>query len=128
VKALIDTHALIWWLQDSSRLPKKWREAIDDAANDIRVSAASLYEIRWKAAIEKLPQAPRIVAAVETVMRSGAMAVVAISGEHALTAGGLAPAHRDPFDRIIAAQSMVEGVEVVSKDKALSALGAKRVW
>lgn len=128
MRAIADTHALIWWLQDSPKLPERWREAFDDAANDIRISAVTLYEVRWKATLEKLPGAPRIVAALEQIVRDGDTLVLAITGDHAAVAGSLPPVHRDPFDRLLAGQAIVEGMEIVSKDEKLSALGARRLW
>jgi len=128
MRAIADTHALIWWLQDSAKLPKRWRDAFDDGANDIRMSAVTLYEVRWKATLEKLPEAPRIIAALEQIIRDGDTPVLPISGDHAATAGSLPAIHRDPFDRLLAAQAIVEGLEIVSKDEKLSALGAKRLW
>src|SRR5262249_31446862 len=107
MRAIVDTHALIWWLQDSTKLPNRWRDAFDDGANDIRMSAVTLYEIHWKATFNKLPEAPQIIAALGQVVRDGDTPVIPISGDHASAAGLLPPLHRDPFDRLLAAQAIV---------------------
>lgn len=128
VKLLLDTHALLWWWNDSSRLPPRVRARVADPAVEIIVSAASAWEIATKYRIGTLPAGGRIIAQWEERLQRDRFTQLAISASHALKAGSMPGAHRDPFDRVLAAQSLLEGVPCASGDEALELLGAERVW
>lgn len=126
MKYIIDTHALIWWLRDRPALSARARAAIADPQNEIVVSAVSHYEIAFKAAIGKLDN--DIVVMLPLILRQERFQGLDLTPDVALAAGRLPPEHRDPWDRIIAMQSMTTGWPVITSDPAISALGAKTVW
>ena len=125
---LLDTHVLLWWWSDPARLTDTVLALLKDSRNRVLVSAASAWEVATKYRIGKLPAGGRIVAEWEERIATDGFLQLAVSHAHALKAGSLEGAHRDPFDRMLAAQSLIEDVPVVSSDAALSTLGAARVW
>jgi PIN domain nuclease of toxin-antitoxin system len=109
---LLDTHALLWWLADEGLSPAA-RDAIADPTNVVSVSAASAWEISIKKTLGKLT-APDDLA--EQVGSSG-FAALPITIAHGLTAGMLQRHHDDPFDRMLIAQAITEGLTIVTRDK-----------
>lgn len=104
-KYLIDTHILLWWLFNDSRLDERSREIIGNINNEILVSSASAWEISTKYRIGKLPEAKYLVENyLETLQKAGFLEL-SITNIHALRAGLLEINHRDPFDRMIMAQA-----------------------
>ncbi len=110
---LLDTHVLLWWLADNPRLPKEIRTRIADPDSLIFVSAASIWEIGIKRAIGKLEAPAELVAVIHEEGFLG----LPIELLHAETASLLPPHHRDPFDRMLIAQSMLEKLTVVTADR-----------
>ncbi len=109
---LLDTHILLWWLDDHALLPVNAREAIADTDNLIILSAAVVWEIRIKQGIGKLEIAPNFYA----VIKEQGFEMLAITPDHAYAVGDLPKHHRDPFDRILIAQAMLEGFTLVTHD------------
>ena len=128
MRLLLDTHALLWWWSDDERLSKKARTAIADERNDVFVSAASAWEVAIKHRLGKLPGMPEAESRFVELVAADGFATLPISQHHALRAGGLAQAHRDPFDRMLAAQGEIEGLTLVTCDAALSAFAVRRLW
>jgi PIN domain nuclease of toxin-antitoxin system len=128
VRLLLDTHALLWWLDGDRRLPPKVRRAIADQSNTILVSAASAWEITTKARLGKLPGALDVAADVAGCVAGQGFAELDISILHAQRAGGLPGAHRDPFDRMLVAQAQLEDIAVVSDDEAFDEYKLRRFW
>jgi PIN domain nuclease of toxin-antitoxin system len=126
VKFIVDTHALIWWLNDRPVLSARARSTLANPRNEIVISAVSHYEIAFKAAIGKLDD--DLVVALPLLLRQERFQGLDVTPEVALAAGRLPPIHRDPWDRIIAMQSMTNGWPVITSDPAISELGAKTVW
>lgn len=126
MKLLLDTHAFAWALAHSARLPEPVRDRITDPANDVWVGAATVYELDYKRSLDRelaiLP-ADLVAAGV----RLG-YAWLDITPEHARIAANLDRDHKDPWDRLIAAQAIAEDLTVVTKDRALAALGARSIW
>ena len=127
-RLLLDTHAALFWWARSATLSTAARDAIADEGSDILFSAASAWEIATKFRIGKLafvgdPQVhvPRLVA-------EHGFEMLPISVEHGLRAGSLQGDHRDPFDRLIAAQALMGGFAVVTRDPEIAAFGCKVVW
>jgi PIN domain nuclease of toxin-antitoxin system len=113
VRLLLDTHALLWWLEGNDALGPQARALIEDPANDVLVSAVSLWEIVIKARIGKLrADLGEIVGAVE----QEGFAMLGISSEHLLALSELPQHHRDPFDHLLIAQAIVEGASFVTAD------------
>ena len=125
---LLDTHALLWWLADDPGLSTRAKAAIADEANTIYVSAASAWEITTKYRIGKLPGVAAIVADLDAVIGDQGFIALPISLRHGQTAGSLPGPHRDPFDRMLIAQAMLEGLTLVSNDQAFDIYGVARVW
>ena len=128
LRILLDTHALLWWLFDDSRLSRRAREAIAAPEHDILVSAASAWEIATKHRIGKLPEAGDVPVRLLDYLRKARFAVLPISAEHALAAGALPGPHRDPFDRMLMAQAQAEGLAVISADPVFAAYGVETRW
>lgn len=116
MKLLLDTHVVVWWSTGSSRVPMNWVEAIVDPANDVAVSAATAWEIEIKKRAGKL-DFPRTALEVATENRFG---LLPISFEASTLAGQLDWDHRDPFDRMLAAQSIEHGLTIVTSDRELA--------
>jgi PIN domain nuclease of toxin-antitoxin system len=112
VKVLLDTHILLWWLANDPHLPPEARGAITDPATEIRVSAASAWEIAVKRSAGRL-EAPDDLG--DALAHHG-FDPLAITVEHALTAGSLPLHHRDPFDRMLIAQAQVESLILITVD------------
>lgn len=101
---------------------------IKDPDNTVLVSSASAWEIATKHRIGKLPGGEAVAPNLAELLRLERMGTLPIDLDHALLAGRLEHSHRDPFDRMIAAQAVLENIPVVSRDGVLSELGAARLW
>ena len=112
---LLDTHALLWWLEDNPKLSKKARYAIQDCKNLVFISAAVVWEIIIKNGIGKL----EIPDDFPEVLATQSFLQLSITVEHAIEVRNLPPIHQDPFDRILIAQTRVEGLTFVTKDQNL---------
>ena len=128
LKLLLDTHALLWWWKDDPRLSKRAAKAIADEANIVLVSAASAWEIATKHRIGKLPGAESAVRDFNELIVVDGFGHLAVSYQHAIKAGGFDIAHRDPFDRMLAAQSIIEGAALVTDDAAMKLFCVKCFW
>jgi len=119
VNLLLDTHALLWWLDDPARLAPQAKEAIEEPGNVVFVSAAVAWEMSIKHAAGKL----RCPDDLESVMALNGFRPLAISIRHALNAGALPAHHTDPFDRLLVAQAQAEGLTLVTRDRAIPVYG-----
>jgi PIN domain nuclease of toxin-antitoxin system len=128
VKILLDTHALLWATLSPSFLSREASTIIADEANVILVSAASAWEIATKVRIGKLPGAETLEKEFLDVMEDAGYTLLAIDVACALRAGRLGGEHRDPFDRMIAAQALAEDIPVLSADSKLDTFGIRRIW
>lgn len=129
VEFLLDTHVLLWALTDPARLGPTGRTLIEDPESNLLISAASAWEISTKRRLGKLPQSDVLVVGFDRhLARLGARSVD-VTTDHALLAGSLEWSHRDPFDRMLAAQCMVESIALITKDSAFDDLaGVVTVW
>jgi PIN domain nuclease of toxin-antitoxin system len=109
---LLDTHALLWWLDDNPSMTKNAKEIISDGMNAVFVSAAVIWEIEIKKALGKL----RIPSDFREVLDHQSFEMLPVTVEHAHEVGSLPNLHRDPFDRMVIAQARVEGFTVVTRD------------
>jgi PIN domain nuclease of toxin-antitoxin system len=109
---LLDTHALLWWLDDHPSLSKKARTSISDGMNSVFVSAAVIWEIEIKKALGKL----KIPSNFRQVLAQQSFEMLPVTVEHAYMVGDLPAFHRDPFDRMLIAQARVEGFTIVTRD------------
>ena len=129
MRLLLDTHVLLWAWRDPARLSTTARELIEDASVELLVSASSAWEIATKHRLGKLPDAAPIVLSYDRYLDHLGAHELPISSRHALAAGDLAWDHRDPFDRILAAQSILDGLPFVTSDTVFASLGGlHRIW
>lgn len=113
---LLDTHALLWALGAPHRLPTAVRYRLADRRETLLVSAASAFEIATKHRLGRLPEASALLTSFDRQVARLEAEQLPITAAHALAAGALDWKHRDPFDRVLAAQAMAEGVALVSID------------
>lgn len=128
IKVLLDTHAFLWWLFDDPSLSDPAREAIRDPENTVLVSAASAWEIATKHRLGKLPEADEAVANLPALLLTARMEPLSITVRHALAAGSLPGPHRDPFDRMLIAQSRLENIPVVTSDPVFAGYSVSTIW
>ncbi|MEQ1502828.1 MAG: type II toxin-antitoxin system VapC family toxin [Myxococcota bacterium] len=126
MKILLDTHVLLWWLVGDERLSAARRAQIVDADTRVLVSAASGWEIATKHRLGKLPMPAAVVSELPKLLIEQGFETVDITLLHATRAGRLPGDHRDPFDRMLAAQALIEGLPIVSADAALDPFGVER--
>ncbi len=125
---LLDTHALIWWFLDSPRLSNVAREALGASPGPVYVSAVSAFEIATKVRLGKLPEAAALDQAFEAFLISQALTPLPLTIAHAQHAGGLVIEHKDPFDRLLIAQALLENLTLVSNERGFDAFGVSRLW
>jgi PIN domain nuclease of toxin-antitoxin system len=125
MKVLLDSHAVYWWTIGSDRLSAKARSVIEDKANAVLVSAVTFYELDNKMRLKKLDLKPQELRAA--VVESG-LQTLAVSDLHAELAASFDWDHRDPWDRILAAQARLEHCTFVSTDPAFDAILHERIW
>lgn len=128
MQLLLDTHALLWWLAGNEALSRKARAAIAETGNGIFVSAASAWEIATKHRIGRLPGVASVSDDLEGAIAAQQFIGLPISLRHGQVAGGLPGPHRDPFDRMLIAQAIIEDLTLVSNEQAFDSYGVRRLW
>jgi PIN domain nuclease of toxin-antitoxin system len=128
LKALLDTHTFLWATLNSLGLPNKVKAIVADDSNAILVSAASAWEIATKVRLGKLAMAETLERNFLDVAQNAGYILLPIEVSDALRAGRFSGDHRDPFDRIIAAQAIARDIPVLSNDARLDAFGVRRIW
>jgi PIN domain nuclease of toxin-antitoxin system len=116
---LLDTHIFLWWLFDDPALSEEIRALISSKENPVYISSASVWEIATKYRIGKLPHAGTVANNVPSWIDKAGLTPLAITPEHAQLAGRWPQPHRDPFDRMLAAQAKLENLALISIDKQL---------
>ena len=125
MRLLLDSHAVYWWMAGSTRLSRTARELILDNENDLLVSAVSIYEIELKVKRRRVDLPPQELRAA---LRRNAVVDLALTHEHAEYAACLDWDHRDPWDRLLAAQARLESCALVSADAVFDGIGVGRRW
>jgi PIN domain nuclease of toxin-antitoxin system len=125
---LLDTHTLVWWLTNDPQLSAAASFAIEDDPERCAVSAVTAYEIGVKVQNGKWETARAIYASFEAIMASNGFRPLPISLEAGLLAPKLPTDHRDPFDRLLAAQAIVDHLDVVTIDSRIKEFGARVLW
>ena len=128
MRLLLDTNVVLWWFADSPALPDHIDAVIDDPANTILVSAASAWEICTKVRIGKLPTGRALCEDFGGYLQRNYFESLAITLEHGRLAGRMAGAHKDPFDRMLAAQALIENIPIVTNDPAMAGFGGQVLW
>ena len=124
---LIDTHTFIWLIEDDPKLPDSSKQLIDDLENDIFISIASLWEMAIKISIGKLKLAGVLAQAIDELYARN-IKILPIDSLHVLRVQNLPLHHKDPFDRIIISQSLVENITIISIDEIFDNYEVKRLF
>jgi PIN domain nuclease of toxin-antitoxin system len=125
---LLDTHTMLWFFWDDSQLSQQARGLIEDADNRKLVSIASCWEIAIKVGLGKLELGESSRSFLPREIARNNFELLPISLDHATMVEGLVAHHRDPFDRLLIAQAMVEGLSLVSTDAVFDQYGVSRLW
>ncbi|HEX6441685.1 MAG TPA: type II toxin-antitoxin system VapC family toxin [Stellaceae bacterium] len=123
MRFLLDTHLLLWAAGPSPRLSARARHLINDPENELVVSTASLWEIAIKSGLKR-PNFPIDAALFRRNLLNNNYQELPVTGEHAVAVAGLPLLHRDPFDRLLVAQSIVEGITLLTSDPRLAQYSA----
>ncbi len=126
---LLDTHAFVWAIADPDRLGTLAREHLEDPTVPVLVSAATAWELATKVRLGRFPEAEPVVAQFQDLVTTLGARELTVTTSHALRAGGLRWGHRDPFDRMLAAQALLEHTTLVTRDRAFSeVVGLDILW
>ena len=128
MKLLLDTHTLLWFALGDSQLSAQARGLIDDPAHDMWVSPASDWEIAIKIRLGKYTLPDRYEDFMQKAIAGNGFEVLPVEVKHTAVLTTLPLHHRDPFDRLIIAQAMVEDISVISNDDAFDAYPVRRLW
>ena len=125
---LLDSQALLWWWFDPDRLSTAVRELLSDPATPVLVSAASVWELSLKHHQGKLPELSGAIADLTGLLQADGFEGLPISLAHGLRAGGYSQPHRDPFDRMLAAQAELDRLVLLTADPQLSTFPCQTLW
>ena len=128
MRLLLDTHALLWWISDDDRLSARARALVGDGANEVFVSAVSAWEIVVKAGIGRLEVPEPVDRFVVSQLEANTFHPLAITMRHALGLASLPDVHRDPFDRMLASQALLDDLILVSGDRVFAGYPVATEW
>jgi PIN domain nuclease of toxin-antitoxin system len=128
IRVLLDTHTFLWAILEPQALSKSAKEFIADPTTEVFVSSVTAWEIATKYRIGKLPDARIIVENYQDHLLTFAAEELAVKTNHALLAGSFQQAHRDPFDRLLVAQSILEGIPLVTNDGVFRNFPINALW
>jgi PIN domain nuclease of toxin-antitoxin system len=128
MRALLDTHTLLWWLSEDSALSAAAQRFIAETKNDVIVSAASAWELATKVHLGKLTDALDLVSDFGSYVELEGFELLSICADHAVRAGLLPGPHKDPFDRMLIAQAQAQSMPIVSNDVIFDAYAVRRIW
>ncbi len=128
MRLLLDTHTLIWLASQHEKLSEKARGLILDTENELFLSVASIWEMSIKASLGKLILQQPIAQIINEQIQINGVQLINIESAHALGVASLPWHHRDPFDRLIIAQSQLENLTILGCDSAMNAYDVQRIW
>jgi PIN domain nuclease of toxin-antitoxin system len=129
MKVLVDTHAFFWWVTDDPQLSIDARNLLTDVEGEVAISAVVAWELATKARIGKWPGASELVGRLDGIIEDNtALVRLPITLGHAREAGLMPGSHRDPFDRMLAAQAQIEDIPLVSADPVFRTFGVRVIW
>ena len=128
MRILLDTHAFLWWIDDDSQLSGQARTVITDTANELFFSAASGWEIAIKTQIGKLRFPPNLEQFILKQIQVNSLTVLPMHLSHTLPVYTLPVLHRDPFDRILIAQSQIEAMPILTSDGLIGQYAVETIW
>ncbi|WP_457637346.1 type II toxin-antitoxin system VapC family toxin [Oceanithermus sp.] len=127
-RLLLDTHAFLWWIADDPHLSPAAREAIADGANEVYLSAVSVWELVIKMSLGRLELPEDTESFLARQLQQNGFRPLAMTLPHALAVRRLPSLHKDPFDRMLVAQARHEGLELVSGDEAVRRYPISVIW
>ena len=125
---LLDSHVLLWWWFDPQRMPEGVLALLSNPETPIVVSAASVWELSIKHHQGKLPELEHAITDLPALLRADGFQILSIAINHALRAGAYCQLHRDPFDRMLAAQAELEQLVLITADSQLAAFPCRQLW
>jgi len=128
VRALLDTHAFLWWILESERLSRRASETIQNADNILFLSAASAWEMGIKSQVGRLRLPENPARFIAEQMSVNAIEGLPVEISHALHVATLRRLHRDPFDRLLVAQSQLENLPILTSDPLIAQYGVEIIW
>lgn len=128
MRVLLDTHALLWWVLGNAKLSPTAATVLGSPETTIVVSAVSGHEIATKYRLGKLAVPSRLAEHLDEVITENGWQSLALSVAHGQLAGRLPGTHKDPFDRMLAAQALLDDVAIVTNDAGIAGFGAKIIW
>jgi PIN domain nuclease of toxin-antitoxin system len=128
MRLLLDTHSFLWFLLDDPKLSQTAKDSIADPDNDIEISPASYWEIAIKISLNKYSLPEPYEQFMERELATNQFRILPIEPKHTAALTSLPFHHRDPFDRLIIAQAMIERIPVISGDEAFAAYPVTRLW
>jgi PIN domain nuclease of toxin-antitoxin system len=128
MRVLVDTHAFLWWILDDAALSRRARETIASPENECLLSAASGWEMAIKVSIGKLELDGTVERFVPHHLAVNGFRELPVELRHAAGVARLPLLHRDPFDRLLVSQALVENLAIVSADPVFRRYGVKRIW
>jgi PIN domain nuclease of toxin-antitoxin system len=127
-RILLDTHVYFWWATNDRKLSPQAYAAIEDYENQVLVSVVTAWELATKARIGKWPGAAQVVTGIDEALATRGLESLPVNMTHARLAGFLPGTHRDPFDRMLAAQAQTENLLLVTSDRVFRDFGVQVLW
>jgi PIN domain nuclease of toxin-antitoxin system len=128
MRILIDTHVFIWWTSDSQKLSPRVYNLLTNPNTEALLSIISIWEMQIKLSLGKLQLKVSLPELVDDEIKRNRIELLQLDISHIYALSSLPQHHRDPFDRLLIAQSMSEGLEIVSVDENFDAYGVQRFW
>lgn len=128
MRVLLDTHSLYWYIEGDPRLSATARTAIQDSSNEVLISPASYWEVAIKVSIGKWHLNRPYADFMDLALHRYGFTILQILADHTARLTAMPFHHKDPFDRLLAAQALVEQIPIVGNDSALDAYGVTRIW
>ncbi len=125
---LLDTHTFVWWRDDPDKLSKAAYGAILAAENEVFLSVVVAWELQIKIALNKFELKSSLAKSIEAEQRANGFRILPVKLEHALNLENLPSHHKDPFDRLLISQAIVEDFTLVSSDRRFGAYGVNLLW
>lgn len=128
MRLLLDAHPFLWWIADDPHLSHRARRLIADGRNEVFVSVASTWEIAIKAGLKRVPMKEDPERFIPRHLEESGFIALPVQLAHALKVSALPDHHRDPFDRLIVAQAICEGMTLVTADEQIAPYPVKIIW
>ncbi len=128
MRVLLDTHAFIWWVDANPTLSQRARDVITDGANECLFSIASAWEMAIKLGLGRITGWGKIDRDLPVQLATNGIKLLPIDLAHVSRVANLPFHHRDPFDRLLAAQALTDGLPFISADEVFTRYGVERIW